>query len=590
MDKKNKSKPKRHKSQKAGRKQNALTQSRLSRYLKKIYSTKSGSFLINVILLLFSISVLFVVLEIGSRIIIKPNYDKWFVGPSYNFIEWRKAHFAGESGLFRKSKLYNYSNRINILGLGDSFTFASGVFNVEDTHLALLEKKLNESSLPVLVNNVATPGNNINEILESAKKYIPMVKPDIVLYSIVLNDPANRPDLNQVSHSVNLLPYIGKYLSRSYFYSYINSQFSSLIKSIFFPLDTYRNYENYYREENLAAFDNGIVKLKELCGQNNADLVASILPLMDNFKDYKFVEFHEKIISILEKHNVKYIDTLPYFKSFEDARKLWIHPYDSHPNEIAQNVFAEAENDLLVRHISNLYSDKLASFTAEGIVQVIPLIGVLVESKGRTLYSEGKFEEAIAIFNDELKKDPSNYLLYSWIGTSYLELKNYDSAKLMYHKALQYEPDYPIANENLAKTYLVTNELEKAIKYFDILVRLKPDDADAHYNLGETYNKLKRYEESIEPLKEAIRINPDFADAHNDLAVTYDFLGRYDEAIESLKEASRINPNFAKIHYNLGIVYLKRRNKKAALDEYNILKELDKKVADDLLDLINKLD
>jgi len=588
MGKKNKSKPKRHKSQKAGRKQNALTHSRLSRYLKKINSTKSGSLLINVILLLFSLSVLFVVLEIGSRIIIKPNYDKWFVGPSFNFIEWREAHYEGETELFRKGEFYTYSNRINILGLGDSFTWGSGVYKVDDTHLALLERKLNESSIPVVVNNVATPGNNIAEIVESAKEFVPKTKPDIVLYSIVLNDPAKGSDLNQISHSISLLPYFGKYLSRSYFYSYANTKFSSLIKSVFFPLETFQNYELYFQEENLIAFDNGIAKLKEICKQNNAVLVAAILPLMDDFKDYQYMIFHEKIASILDKYAVKYIDILHKFLLIKDARELWIHPYDSHPNEIAQNIFAESTKDFLFDYIKTYYSKRIESFTPEGNLIVHFLDPVFVQSEGRILFQEGKYQEAIEVFKESIKTEPNNYLLYSWIGKSYFLLKNYDSAKLMYHKALQYEPNYPLANESLAKIYFVTNEFDKAKKYFDIVVRLKSDDADAHFNLGVAYNKLERYEEAMESFKETIRIDPDIALAHANLGALYNVLGSYDEAMESLMEAIRINPDFAKAHYGLGIMYLKRRNKGAALDEYNILKELDKKMADELYNLINK--
>ena len=94
-------------------------------------------------------------LEIGSRIILKPDYDKWFVGPSYVYEDWFNAHAENSTALFRKINLYSYSNRINILGLGDSFTFASGVYNIDNTHLALLETKLNASSIPVVVNNVA---------------------------------------------------------------------------------------------------------------------------------------------------------------------------------------------------------------------------------------------------------------------------------------------------------------------------------------------------------------------------------------------------------------------------------------------------
>ncbi|MBI4834092.1 MAG: tetratricopeptide repeat protein [Planctomycetes bacterium] len=62
----------------------------------------------------------------------------------------------------------------------------------------------------------------------------------------------------------------------------------------------------------------------------------------------------------------------------------------------------------------------------------------------------------------------------------------------------------------------------------------------------------------------------------------------YPKAIESYKEAIRLKPDYIEAHNNLGIAYLLSGNRDKALAEYNILKSLNKELADKLYNLMNK--
>lgn len=72
------------------------------------------------------------------------------------------------------------------------------------------------------------------------------------------------------------------------------------------------------------------------------------------------------------------------------------------------------------------------------------------------------------------------------------------------------------------------------------------------------------------------------------LGVAYHESGMYKEAIESYKKAIRIKPDDAEVHYYLGLAYLNLSDRGSALEEYKILKELDKEKANKLFDLIYK--
>jgi tetratricopeptide (TPR) repeat protein len=92
----------------------------------------------------------------------------------------------------------------------------------------------------------------------------------------------------------------------------------------------------------------------------------------------------------------------------------------------------------------------------------------------------------------------------------------------------------------------------------------------------------------IESPKQAIRTNLDYAETHYNLGCDYYVSGKYKEAIESYKQAIKINPDYAKAHYNLSVAYHFSNDRSSVLEQYNILENLDSKMANKLIKLINK--
>ena len=76
------------------------------------------------------------------------------------------------------------------------------------------------------------------------------------------------------------------------------------------------------------------------------------------------------------------------------------------------------------------------------------------------------------------------------------------------------------------------------------------------------------------------------AEAYYNLGREYFALGRDEDAIEALKQVIRINPDNAKVRFHLALVYLLLGDKGSALEEYKILKDLNKDLANELFDEI----
>ncbi len=59
-------------------------------------------------------------------------------------------------------------------------------------------------------------------------------------------------------------------------------------------------------------------------------------------------------------------------------------------------------------------------------------------------------------------------------------------------------------------------------------------------------------------------------------------------AIESYRRAISFDPNYLEAHFNLGVVYMAAKNKGAALAQHQMLKTLDRKLADEFFKVMHQ--
>jgi protein O-mannosyl-transferase len=203
------------------------------------------------------------------------------------------------------------------------------------------------------------------------------------------------------------------------------------------------------------------------------------------------------------------------------------------------------------------------------------------------------WSNSVTLFYHAVKVTQNNYVAYNLLGVAYDNLGRTQDAIQCYQHAVRIKPDYVFkpayvfAHMNLAAAYNSIGRSEDAIESYKQVINIKPDDADAYYNLGLTFAKLGRYGDAIESYRQVVRIKPDYINAYNNLGAVYGKLGRYQDGIESFKQAVKIKPDSALSHFNLSLAYLDTGDKNSAIEEYEILKTLDTKLADKLLSLIN---
>ena len=222
---------------------------------------------------------------------------------------------------------------------------------------------------------------------------------------------------------------------------------------------------------------------------------------------------------------------------------------------------------------------------------------------GNVYIDQGRFADSVDQYQKAVKLRDDYTDAFMPLGYALVRLNRYSDAIATYNQTLALEPDNPEIHNNLSYIYNHTNQYNEAIDSSQRAITLlgvtgqaykqgyQTRDqvlSHAYKNLGNAYSGLKRYNEAAEALKQATVIEPKNAAAHFNLGLTLYTGGRYSEAIEAYKEVVKLRPTLAPAHFNLALAYVAIHDRASAMTEYETLKTLDSKMADQLHGMIKK--
>jgi tetratricopeptide (TPR) repeat protein len=185
-----------------------------------------------------------------------------------------------------------------------------------------------------------------------------------------------------------------------------------------------------------------------------------------------------------------------------------------------------------------------------------------------TIVRNNDYNSAVLIWQKALDVVPNNPRAYTNLAAAYGEMGQYNEALDACRQAMKLKPDCAEAYSNLGNIYVRLGKYEDVIKVCEKTIKLRPNFAEAYNNLGFAYGQLGRYEEAVAACSKAVRLKPYLAEAHSNLGAAYNRLGCSIEAIEQCKEAIRLKPSYADAYYNLGVIYSKLRHYKEASEAY----------------------
>jgi len=196
----------------------------------------------------------------------------------------------------------------------------------------------------------------------------------------------------------------------------------------------------------------------------------------------------------------------------------------------------------------------------EKIVQALE-VSLVADLKNRTARMETENSEAY----DCVLRGRENYRLFTQEGNV--------SARELYERAIEIDPNYAAAYAGLAETCLhewfmgSEDVLDQAYEQAQKANALSPSLPIVYEALGNVLLFKRQHDEAIAAARKWIDLEPGNADAYANLAGALQFSGEPDKVFPLIKKAMRMNP-FYPFYYMLyrGQAYLAMENYEKALD------------------------
>ena len=126
--------------------------------------------------------------------------------------------------------------------------------------------------------------------------------------------------------------------------------------------------------------------------------------------------------------------------------------------------------------------------------------------------------------------------LYSALGYTYEQQKQYKNAVEAYRHAIELDRDNLDAIRGLAQNLLNDGQTDAALEQYKVIADANPEDAQTYVRIAEIYRKQGKFDLALDNLKKADSMVQDSVEVPYNIAAVYQAQGRYDEAIPILRD------------------------------------------------------
>lgn len=229
-----------------------------------------------------------------------------------------------------------------IAAIGDSVTFGLGVA-LENTYSKKLERALNREAPEghgFQVMNFGISGYSTESELELFKLKARPFKPDVVVVGYVMNDTIHTSAvLDAVTATMENESDFGKLAKVSQVIAWVKMTGVNAMMG----LNAMSVYEPFYAIEGepWANVVESLKSFKHLSQEDGFQLVVVVFPMLYDFNNYPFKQYHEQVLRLLSDLDIDHIDLLPPYSEFGADEFRIIESDASHPNDLGHKIAAE---------------------------------------------------------------------------------------------------------------------------------------------------------------------------------------------------------------------------------------------------------
>jgi tetratricopeptide (TPR) repeat protein len=173
--------------------------------------------------------------------------------------------------------------------------------------------------------------------------------------------------------------------------------------------------------------------------------------------------------------------------------------------------------------------------------------------RGNALLKEGRYDEALAAFEEFAVQFPEIYAVRLNIGSAFMEKGDLDRAAAEFEAVLdkagpaledlRKQKDTSLkALSALGEVALKRGDFETAQSFFRRALEISPEDPVAAYNVGEIFFSNQKIDEAIGYFELAIKIKSDWPKAYHRLGLVYLNKGDLPKALENLRKFLELDP------------------------------------------------
>ncbi|MGA3195415.1 MAG: tetratricopeptide repeat protein [Terriglobales bacterium] len=152
--------------------------------------------------------------------------------------------------------------------------------------------------------------------------------------------------------------------------------------------------------------------------------------------------------------------------------------------------------------------------------------------------------------------------LYSALGYTYEQQKQYKNAVDAYRHAIELDRDNLDAIRGLAENLLNDGQSDAALEQYKVIADANPEDAQTYVRIAEIYRKQGKFDLALDNLKKAESMVQDSIEVPYNIASIYQAQGRYDEAVpimkDLLKKSEKSDGNYSGSAKSNRAVFLER--------------------------------
>jgi len=177
------------------------------------------------------------------------------------------------------------------------------------------------------------------------------------------------------------------------------------------------------------------------------------------------------------------------------------------------------------------------------------------------------WKKDLTLYTNTLAACPDAFYVREFLGTTYWEMGDAESAEREWHEALKMAPQDPYTLGDLGMVCLKNQQYPEAVDFLKKSLEFDPNNAASHLYLGVAYMDTHSLELAEPELRTAVSLFPLNSNARNALGKLYLGEGRTVEAEEQFRRSVEIEPN-VRGYGGLGLIHWQRGDVKLAEQEW----------------------